>query len=342
MPDTSPVFVSTSILDQPTEYITTNTPSVSIFDIPAHELSSSSTQFPAPPRSQRHIKPPIWLSDFHCNHTFTSIIPPSAFASSHTDFLGALSTIQEPSNYLQAKGCKEWEDAMSQELCALEKNNTWEVVDLPKGKKAIGSKWVFKVKLNADGSIDRYKACLVAKGYYQVEGVDYMDRFSLVAKAITVRMFLGVASGYGWPIHQVDINNAFLHGFMEEDIYMHPPDGYIVQPGQVGRTTLVFEFHRPDISFGAQQLSQFVRAPCQIYLETALHLVRYLKGCPERGLLFPASNPFTVTTYCNADWVSYADSPRSLTGYCIFLGGALISWKTKKQTTVARSTTEAE
>ncbi|KAL0367919.1 UNVERIFIED_CONTAM: Retrovirus-related Pol polyprotein from transposon RE1 [Sesamum calycinum] len=345
------------------------------------------------------------------------------------DILGALSTIQEPSNYLQVKGCKEWEDAMSQELCALEKNNTWEVVDLPKGKKAIGSKWVLKVKLNADGSIDRYKARLVAKGYYQVEGVDYMDRFSPVAKAVTVRMFLVVASGYGWPIHQVDINNAFLHGFMEEDIYMHPPDGYIVQPGQVSKIVeikyfldgaftiknlslakyflgleiarsssgtsitqhkfirdiiqdtsllhvkpasspwltglklcthnsvplsdpkpfrrlvgriLYLSFTRPDISFGAQQLSQFVHAPCQIYLETALHLVRYLKGCPERGLFFPASNPFTVTTYYNADWVSCVDSRWSLTGYCIFLGGALISWKTKKQTTVARSTTEAE
>ncbi|KAL0427371.1 UNVERIFIED_CONTAM: Retrovirus-related Pol polyprotein from transposon RE1 [Sesamum latifolium] len=121
---------------------------------------------------------------------------------------------------MQAKGHLEWESAMKDEIVALEKNNTWSVVDLPKGKRAIGSKLVYKVKLNPDGSIDRYKARLVAKGYNQVEGVDYIDRFSPVAKAVTVRTLLAVASSYAWPIHQVDINNAFLHGFLEEDIYI--------------------------------------------------------------------------------------------------------------------------
>ncbi|KAL0399091.1 UNVERIFIED_CONTAM: Retrovirus-related Pol polyprotein from transposon RE1 [Sesamum radiatum] len=134
---------------------------------------------------------------------------------------------------MQAKGRLEWESTMKDEIVALEKNNTWTVVDLPKGKRAIGSKWVYKVKLNPDGSVDRYKARLVAKGYNQVEGVDYIDRFSPVAKAVTVRTLLAVASSYAWPIHKVDINNAFLHGFLEEDIYMLPPDGYSVPAGQV-------------------------------------------------------------------------------------------------------------
>ncbi|KAL0399761.1 UNVERIFIED_CONTAM: Retrovirus-related Pol polyprotein from transposon RE1 [Sesamum radiatum] len=109
----------------------------------------------------------------------------------------------------------------------------------------------------------------------------------------------------------------------------------------VGRL-LYLSFTRPDISFGAQQLSQFVHAPCAVHLDAAMHLVRYLKGCPERGLFFPASNSLSLTAYCDADWASCTDSRRSLTGYCIFLGEALISWKTKKQTTVARSTAEAE
>ncbi|KAL0451791.1 UNVERIFIED_CONTAM: Retrovirus-related Pol polyprotein from transposon RE1 [Sesamum latifolium] len=289
---------------------------------------------------------------------------PSPVVLTHIGVLNidTLNKDHEPSTYSQAKGYKEWKDAMSQELHSLEKNNTWEVVPMPKDKRAIG-----------------VNGCI---------------RFSPVAKAVTVRTFLAVATGFGWPIHQVDINNAFLHGFLEEDIYMKAPEGYHVQSGQicklkrslyglkqasrqwnleltshlisygfvqssydhclftkqsveepfrrlVGRL-LYLSFTRPDISFGAQQLSQFVHAPCQVHLDAALHLVRYLKGCPERGLFFPASNSFTLTGYCDADWASCVDTRRSLTCYCIFLGGALISWKTKKQTTVARSTVEAE
>ncbi|KAL0375768.1 UNVERIFIED_CONTAM: Retrovirus-related Pol polyprotein from transposon RE2 [Sesamum calycinum] len=90
------------------------------------------------------------------------------------------------------------------------------------------------------------------------------------------------------------------------------------------------------------QLSQFVHKPCTTHIDAALHLVGHLKGCHERGLSFPISNSFHLTAYYDVDWVSCVDSRRSLTGYRIFLGGALISWKTKKQTTIARSTAEAE
>ena len=94
---------------------------------------------------------------------------------------------------------------MQQELQALEANQTWELTTLPQGKKAIGCRWVFKTKLNPDGTIDRHKARLVAKGFNQVKGIDYLDSFSPMAKPVTVLMLLAVATAHSWSVHQLDI-----------------------------------------------------------------------------------------------------------------------------------------
>ncbi|KAJ8754604.1 hypothetical protein K2173_010695 [Erythroxylum novogranatense] len=112
---------------------------------------------------------------------------------------------------------------MEAELVALDHNHTWDLTVLPKGKKDIGSKWVYKVKLKPDATVDRYKARLVSKGYNQIEGVDYNECFSPIAKIVTVRLFIVVAVAKGWPLHQLDINNAFLHGYIDEELYMLPP-----------------------------------------------------------------------------------------------------------------------
>ncbi|KAL0319661.1 UNVERIFIED_CONTAM: Retrovirus-related Pol polyprotein from transposon RE1 [Sesamum radiatum] len=122
-----------------------------------------------------------------------------------------------------------------------------------------------------------------------------------------------------------------------------PPGLKYVEPYRrlVGRL-LYLSFTCLNISFGAQQLSQFVHAPCHIHMDAALHLVRYLKSYPKCDLFFPASNSLSLTAYCDVDWASCTDSRRFLIGYCIVLGNALVSWKTKKQTTVARSTAEAK
>ncbi|KAK4397872.1 Retrovirus-related Pol polyprotein from transposon RE2 [Sesamum angolense] len=121
---------------------------------------------------------------------------------------------------------KNWILAMNQELDALERNGTWELTTLPPGKRAIGLKWVYKLTFNPDGSIDHYKARLVATGFNQILGIDYFESFSLVAKAVTVRIFLAIAATHSWPILQFDINNAFLHGFLDEEVSMEPPAGY--------------------------------------------------------------------------------------------------------------------
>ncbi|CAN6563085.1 unnamed protein product [Malus baccata var. baccata] len=125
-----------------------------------------------------------------------------------------------------------WANTMDEEMLALQKNNTWEVTSLPKGKKTVGCRWVFTVKYKADGSIDRYKARLVAKGYTQTYGVDYQETFSPVAKMNTVRVLISLAANMNWPLKQFDVKNAFLHGNLEEEVYMDFPPGY-----SAGRST---------------------------------------------------------------------------------------------------------
>jgi Reverse transcriptase (RNA-dependent DNA polymerase) len=115
---------------------------------------------------------------------------------------------------------------MIEELEALVKNKTWELVSLPAGKKAVGCKWVFTVKQNPEGRVERYKARLVAKGYNQTYGIDYDETFAPVAKMSTVRTLVSLAANRGWKLHQLDVKNAFLHGDLLEEVYMEVPPSF--------------------------------------------------------------------------------------------------------------------
>ncbi|CAM8938174.1 unnamed protein product [Rhodiola kirilowii] len=127
---------------------------------------------------------------------------------------------------------------MQSEIKALQDNHTWEITDLSYGKNAVGCKWVFKIKRKSDGSIERYKARLVAKGFTQLEGLDYHETFAPVVKMNTVRTLLTVVISKGWPLYQMDVNNAFLHGILDEEVYMSPPPGFYKSnkaKGKVGK-----------------------------------------------------------------------------------------------------------
>ena len=138
----------------------------------------------------------------------------------------AISSQYEPQFYHQAVKFPEWRIAMKEELDAMELNKTWSVVSLPKGKQSIGCKWIYKIKYKSDGSIERHKARLVAKGYNQQEGLDFIETFSPVAKLVTVKVLLALATSHKWHLVQLDVNNAFLNGDLFEEVYMDLPLGY--------------------------------------------------------------------------------------------------------------------
>jgi hypothetical protein len=134
----------------------------------------------------------------------------------------------EPANYEEAATDQKWLDAMKEELKMIEKNQTWELVDRPQHKKAIGVKWIFRTKMNSDGSMNKYKARLVVKGYAQMFGVDFSETFAPVAKMDTIRMLLAFAAQKGWTLHQMDVKSAFLNGYLEEEIFVEQPEGFSI------------------------------------------------------------------------------------------------------------------
>ena len=120
----------------------------------------------------------------------------------------------------------EWRTAMEAEFNALLKNNTWSLVPPSRARNIVGCKWVFRIKRGADGTIERYKARLVAKGFHQQAGIDFSETFSPVVKPTTIRVVLSLAISAGWSMRQIDIQNAFLHGNLSEEVYMLQPPGF--------------------------------------------------------------------------------------------------------------------
>ena len=146
----------------------------------------------------------------------------------HVQFAGAAST-SDPHNYKQAMQSADrdkWAEAAKSEYFTLAGNDTWELVDLPPGAKAIGCGWVFKVKRTATGEVERYKARIVAKGYSQRPGVDYTEVFAPTFRPATLRMILALAAVGDLELRSVDISAAFTNGDLDEYIYMQQPEGF--------------------------------------------------------------------------------------------------------------------
>jgi histone deacetylase 1/2 len=405
----------------------------------------------------------------------------------------------EPKTVKSALQDPKWLQAMQAEYQALMHNHTWSLVPLPPHKKAIGCKWVFRVKENPDGTVNKFKARLVAKGFLQTAGFDFTETFSPVIKPITIRIILTLAVTFKWQVQQIDINNAFLNGILQEEVYMTQPAGFeasdkslvcklhkslyglkqaprawydrltqtllnlgfvksrcdpsLLVHNQKGACTYVLiyvddilitgsssqlisdlihklnmhfalkqlgqvdyflgiEVHhlpsgalllnqtkyirdllcktamedstpigspmvsncrlskfgtdilpdptlyrstvgalqyatltRPDIAFSVNKVCQFMSQPLESHWKAVKRILRYLKGTLSHGLLLapsPANPPFSLRAYSDADWATDQDDRRSTSGSCIYFGPNLVSWGSKKQQLVARSSTEAE
>jgi transposase InsO family protein len=412
-----------------------------------------------------------------------------------------LITIREPETLKEALSSEHgefWRQALDDEYKSLLENNTWTLEEPPNGVKPIPVKWVFKVKQDAAGNFDRFKARLVVKGFRQVEGIDYDEVFAPVSKYSTLRALLSKAAAEDLEIHQVDIKTAFLHGELEEEIYITQPPGYeegspklacklnkslyglkqaprawfsrlhkelemygfkpsvadpslftlemkdsniylliyvddillagkdlatvnsikeklltsfegrdmgevtsflgmnitrdrpnrelkIDQHGMinsiittygmeeakikttplspaikltktegeeldkekypygtlVGKLMFLAVATRPDIAYSVGALTRFMSNPTLVHWQAAKGIVRYLAGTADKGITFRGSKQ-ELDGYCDADYAGDLDTRRSTTGYVFTLNGGVISWSSKRQPTVAVSTTEAE
>nr|GEV92889.1 ribonuclease H-like domain-containing protein [Tanacetum cinerariifolium] len=178
-------------------------------------------------------------------------------------------------------------------------------VDFPidSGRKAIGSKLIYKIKFKSCGEIDRYKARLVAQGFGQKEGIDYEETFSPVVKMVTDRCLLNITVSMSWHVFQVDVNNVFLYGDFEEVVFMKPPEGYYPSD------------------------NKFMHCHLSSHLKTAFKILRYLKSCPGLGIHITWTSGMFLNAYSGADWAKCIITRKSFTRYCGFLNNSFVSWK---------------
>jgi Reverse transcriptase (RNA-dependent DNA polymerase)/Integrase core domain/gag-polypeptide of LTR copia-type/GAG-pre-integrase domain len=480
----------------PNEMDSRNGPSVNPNEVRAADLHDDEVSIR---KSTRIIKPPARLQDFITYHTahypIQDYIRYDKISQNFRTFLTRIEQNPEPNNFEEARKHSKWVSAMNEELEALSRNKTWELVTLPVGKKTVGCRWVFKIKYKSDGTVERYKARLVAKGYTQTYGIDYKETFAPVTKMNTVRTVMSIATNCDWPLFQMDVRNAFLHGDLEEEVYMDLPPGMITPSekrmacrlkkaiyglkqsprawygklsstlGKIGfkrseadssmftktsnqgivviliyvddliitgsdkRGIIDLKLHlgrefdikdlgnlkyflgieiarsqkglflsqrkyildllresgkmgvkpanipmdynqkvisdnipledigvfqrivgkliyltitRPDIAFVVSYVSQFMQKPMRGHMDLVNQVLRYLKASPGRGIMMKKLGRFDIVGYADADWAGNPFDRKSTTGFCMFVGGNLVIWKSKKQTVVARSSAEAE
>nr|GEV14966.1 Gag-Pol polyprotein [Tanacetum cinerariifolium] len=265
--------------------------------------------------------------------------------------------VEEPKRIHQALKDPSWIKAMQEELLHFKMQKVWVLVDLPYGKRAIGTKWVYRNKNDERGIVIRNKARLVAQGHIQEEGIDYEEVFVPVARIEAIRLFLAYASFMGFSMYQMDIKSAFLFGTIEEKVYVCQPLGFEDpdHPDKVYKVIKHFMDYIKLLDLGkSTSTPTYTKKPLlkdpngeDVDVHTYRSMIvkrifRYLKGKPHLGLWYPKDLPFDLVAYSNSDYAGASLDRKSTTGGCQFLGCRLISWQYKKQTVVATSSTVVE
>ncbi|KAH9684575.1 hypothetical protein KPL70_013597 [Citrus sinensis] len=279
-------------------------------------------------------------SDFPNSKLFSSSVSSSESLSTHPPSFSTQDL--EPVSVKAALTNTKWKMAMQNEYDALQNNGTWTLVPAEKATKLVGNKWVFRVKYNPDGSISKYKARLVAKGFHQTYGVDFFETFSPVVKPCTVRIVLSLPEGFinsQFPNHVCKLQKLFM-------AFNRPPglDDILITGSSNAQVTEVIsklssEFALKDLG----DFNYFLGVEVTLSAE-GLHLsqTKYVGDILRKAHMLGSKGSPTLTAYSDADWGVDPDDRRSVGGYCVYLGSNLVSWSSKKQNTVSRSSAESE
>ncbi|WZZ73743.1 hypothetical protein YC2023_085113 [Brassica napus] len=212
-------------------------------DSDVHDQDGMQQQIQLLRRSTRMKKPSKWVDTkvYFNNNAMAHPIQATCYLAScpqeHVVFISNLDQEYIPKTYEEAMELDEWGESVGDEIGAMIKNDTWYETELPKGKKAVTGRLLFTIKYLANGKPERKKTRLVARGYTQVYGEDYLETFAPVAKLHIIRILLSLAINLEWDLRQMDVKNAFLQGELEDEVYMRPPPGMedFVKPGNVLR-----------------------------------------------------------------------------------------------------------
>nr|GEX13386.1 hypothetical protein [Tanacetum cinerariifolium] len=286
----------------------------------------------------------------------------------HTCMFACFLLQEESKRVHQALKDSSWIEAMQKELLQFKIQKVWVLVDLPNGKRAIGTKWVFRNKKDKRGIVVRNKARLVAQGHTQEEGINYEEVFAPVARIEAIRHYMDYIKllKLGLQVKQkqdgifishdkyvakilrkfgltdrksastpIDTDKPLLKDPNGEDVDVH------TYRSMIG-SLMYLTSSRPDIMFAVFACARFQVTPKASHLHAVKRIIRYLKGKPHLGLWYPKDLPFNLVAYSDSDYVGASLDRKSTTRSCQFLGCRLISWQCKKQTVVATSSTEAE
>ncbi|XP_021775243.1 uncharacterized protein LOC110739098 [Chenopodium quinoa] len=255
---------------------------------------------------------------------------------------------------------------MNDEFSALIKTGTWDLVPWPTEVNIVNCMWLFKHKFKSNGDLERHKARLMCDGKSQEVGVDCDETFSAVVKPATICIVLSLALAKKWSIHQLDVKNAFLHRIavtrtpsyllLSQEKYAQE----ILERAGLGsckpaatpvdtKSKLSADAGPPfrdptllDIAYAVQQVCLFMHDPRESHYDALKRILRYVQDTINHGLHLYPSTSHRLITYTDGDWGGCPDTRRSTSGYCCFLGDNLVSWSSKRQHTLSKSSAEAE